>query len=108
MSERYLCPMCNGEGHVTVLTFREDAQAPWRIIAYGLVVLAVLGGGALLYSATTPRNPTLLEQCSQSCGQTRFKQYTEGTASWVERIKGNDPDINHSPVPGKCECAETH
>lgn len=101
--DKYSCPMCHGEGEISWKVFH-DENAPQRIFAYGAAALGILIGSAILYHATTPRTPTPLEQCSASCGATRFKQYTEVVPSWVEQIKGLDPGINHAPIPAKCEC----
>lgn len=105
MSERtqFTCPMCRGEGKVAVKTF-EDEQAPYRLLALAVLALAILLGSAVLYYATTPREPSPMEQCAASCTPARFKAYTEPVAESTERTKPTEPNVFHAPVPGKCEC----
>ena len=101
---QYTCPMCQGEGKVTTETF-VDEQAPYRLVTYALLLAVLFAGSALLYTATTPRTPTPMEQCAASCTPARFKAYTAPTEDATERTKGAEtPNVLHPTVPGKCEC----
>lgn len=102
--KRYTCPMCVGEGMLSVKEVRGD---PFEArIGLAAIILALLFGASFLYWVTKPRTPTPMEQCANSCGAGRFKTYTEIIPSWVESVKGSDPDISHPPLPAKCECVE--
>jgi len=82
MPQKFTCPLCHGEGHLDGVPIK-DEDAPFRIAAYALLAFAILLGGAIINWTFTPRMPTPIEQCSQSCGQQRFKSFTEATREWL-------------------------
>jgi hypothetical protein len=106
MSDNYDCPMCHGEGKITWKIF-SDTNAPQRIFAYGIAAGIILLGSSLLYYMTTPPSPRNLmpiELCAKGCGEGRMKQFTDPMPQWTEHTPGTEPNLEHPPLPAKCEC----
>lgn len=105
MSRMYNCPVCNGEKQISQEHFREFSHPSHvKMIAFAASVAIVILAGAVLALALEARKPTEIEQCANSCGQSRFKTFTTETREWTEHMEIGKPDIHHPPVPSKCEC----
>lgn len=102
-NQKFPCPMCHKEGTISVRTF-QDENPHLRLLGYAAVIGVIFAGGSLLLHLTNPRTPTPMEQCAKSCGTNRFKAYTLPTEHWTEHVQGTAPNIEHPPVPEKCEC----